>query len=126
MNAEAWVLTHALLKTADPVPLALCATAAQVICYSVVYFHGPRLLDWWPRLGEKLARFDGRKYARWSYSALFIGATLGFPPTLLFTLLRRQLGFHFAIYLVLVAVARSIRFVTLAMLPAAFARYFGV
>jgi len=125
MNAEAWVITNTLLKTGQPVPLALCAAAAQVVSYSVIYFQGPRLLDLWPSVREKLELFDASKYAGWTYGALFLGGTIGFPPTLFFAFLRRQLGFRFPLFLALITAARVIRFLVLASLPALFARYFN-
>ncbi len=127
MNAEAWVITNSLLGNAEPIPLGLSAAAAQIVCYAVVYFHGPRLLDLMPRLRTKLDTWSGssERYLGWSYGALFVGATVGVPPALFFTFLRRQFGYRFPAYICICGSARIIRFLTLALLPATFQRLFA-
>ena len=47
-----------------------------------------------------------------------------FPGAELFTLLHRQLGYRFPIYIAIMAVSRSIRFLIVALLPATFKALF--
>ncbi len=124
LNAEAWTITTVLLTDAHPLAVAVCVSAGQLTGYTFCYFNGPWLLDRIPSLARRINAIEVQRYRNASYGALFVGAIVGFPPTLFFTFLRRRFHYRFALYFTLVFAARLIRFSILAFLPQTFAAYF--
>jgi len=125
INAEAWVITHALLEHGTPLGLGLAAAAGQLVGYTVVFFASDRVVRWLPKLDGKLQTFDAQRYSTTAYSALAIGTVVGLPPTVLLTLCSRALGYRYLPFILICAVGRSLRFCTLASLPETFAKLFG-
>jgi membrane protein YqaA with SNARE-associated domain len=124
LNAEAWTISSVLLSDAHPFGVAVCVAAGQLTGYTVCYFNGPWLLDRIPSLARRINALQVESYRNASYGALFVGAIVGFPPTLFFTFLRKRFNYRFVLYFGLVFVARLIRFSVLAFLPQTFAAYF--
>jgi membrane protein YqaA with SNARE-associated domain len=126
LNAEAWTVSSVLLSEAHPLGIGACVALGQSVGYSIVYFNGPWILAKIPRLQQRLDRFDVARYEKLGYLGILVGSLLNFPPPLLFTLLRRQLRFRFALYLATIIVSRTARFCILATLPEVFATWLKV
>lgn len=126
MNAELWVIYHALKGAELPWLLALMAAGAQTCTFVFLFFAGDWVTRKIPRLRAKLDRFDVERYRAWSYTAFSFGAVTGAPPHVLLAILARSLHARFVPFFTITAAGRVVRFFVLAYAPETLAGWFGV
>ena len=125
MNIEAWVVIHALKGGIEPIGLALAAAAGQLVSFLLLYVFGHRILTKWRKLKEKVDRFDVGKFRTSGTFMLVTGASVGFPPHTVLSILAGSLKYNLIAFGCISAVGRVLRFFFLAYSPDVFRDIFG-
>jgi membrane protein YqaA with SNARE-associated domain len=125
VNAEAWVVGHALSGVDFPIGLAMSAAISQTLTFSFLFFFGNVVLDRFPRLRARIEKVDVERHRASGYLLLGLAAILGFPPLVLLAVLGRPLHYRFPIFVAVCVVGRIARFTVLAMAPDTFRSIFG-
>ncbi len=123
--AEPLCILAALAKPEAWIWIALVIAAGQTTGFGLLYFFGDVILGWMPKLKKKLDGFDLSRFRKSNFVLTGCAGMFGLPPATLLAAAGPVFEARAAVFLGVLFVARVIRFLVIAGLPATFVKVFN-
>ena len=126
INAEGWVVFHAINSELNPWLLGITAALGQTVGYIIAYLFAEKLMRRWERLRKRVDGFDVNRFDRSAVLTLIGASTISVPPFIVTAAVAGLVKYNLPRFIVISILGRILRFCLLAYFPFLLDKYCSI